>query len=120
MGDRKKSLFVAQFCHSFGVMGTDDTLYRGSASLHRLPMFFQPLGLSLQNTSNHTVRKSLQYILLFVKMFVVLQHKQIKSIGYDGIRNAKKTEVVKDMTVEEAYKQVCDKLKAIYDVKDAI
>ncbi len=48
---------------------------------------------------------------------VVLQRKQIKLFGYDDIRNARKNEAVKDMTVEEAYKQVCDELKVIYDVK---
>ena len=29
----------------------------------------------------------------------------------------KKNEAVKNMTVGEAYKQVCDELKVIYDVK---
>lgn len=26
----------------------------------------------------------------------------------------------KDLTVEEAYRMVCDELKAIYDIKDAV
>lgn len=36
------------------------------------------------------------------------------------IEKKEKSTVVGDMTVEEAYEKVCNELKAIYDIEDAL